>query len=106
MFEAYKLAIQGLGHEKFIACMIKRTDDGSNLHKKLDIRFKFGITNVGFIQFSLLELQRFKTLHRYSDDILESEYNVKFCNVHVRNKSNISFKGKPTWSSNMIYIST
>ena len=105
MVKVYKSSIKQFGHELFIACIIKMHDDGTNLENKLIVRpQKGGITNEVFIRFCHCELTRFKMHHVYSCQSIESTYNVKFCRVRLRSKTNLTFIDKPIWGDNIIYI--
>jgi len=106
MVDVYKSAIQNFGHPHFVAVMLMKNDNGTDLTKTLKIRPQLGgITHQAFIQFCQLELLRFKSVRAYSLENLQLIYNVKFCRVRVRSQAIITFIDQPSYGPNVVYIS-
>jgi len=106
MVEVYKSEIQNFGHPHFIAIMLMKNDNGSDLAKTLQIRPQLGgITHPAFIQFCHGELFRFKSICQYTLENLELTYKIKFCRVgRIRSKNVVTFIDKPCWGTNIVYI--
>ena len=62
-----------------------------------------GIKCPNFLNFAQMHRNWFLSSFIYSQESLESAYNVQFCNINVSGKR-MNFMGEPTWGANILYF--